>query len=487
MPNTSKRQRAGRDNFSKRFGLSVKLDENSNSLPFYVENSVESLNVDENIQDFHQLNYENEISDLNVNHISCQTDIIITANASTQTTNFGASNRLSDVCRYFSLSNVNDLICIFYDSISNMNSVHRRVLSLIVYLVLKLSDVCFTSCEHIFYSLSLLTIRSCNEWVSTIIDEDDVCVVLRDKRGTHKRSKFYDSFPELEGEAKAYALKRASEKKSNFDAHELSVFIDKRFREIHQLERDFVELDENKLIRSKESCRADLLKWGARYDKNSCRPYFEGHEREDVVIDRKNYVNYFVENKDFFYYPKYDVVSKCHEWVKPMRNIKILLSHDESTFKSGEIPMYRWIFPDSAPFYNKGRGRSIMMSLFIVQHDMLEIFELNEQEWDLAIIKYPSLNENEAFLNYYPRSANAWIEPKKDNYFDNEVILKQFERLFQLLEFKECFKNSQIEIIVDNARTHSAKVYDVNLFNKKPSTSCEYGSIEWVEDGEIKR
>jgi hypothetical protein len=128
-----------------------------------------------------------------------------------------------------------------------------------------------------------------------------------------------------------------------------------------------------------------------------------------------------------------------------------------------------------------------MMSLFIVQHDELEIFELNEEEYDLALVKYPSLNNNEGFLNYYPRSANAWIEPKKDNYFDNEVILKQFERLFQLLEFKECFKNSQIEIIVDNARTHSAKVYDVNLFNKKPGTSCEYGSIEWVEDREISR
>jgi hypothetical protein len=211
MPNTSKRQKAGRDNFSKKFGLSVKYDETSDSLPIFVENSGESDPIADNNEDFVHIQNENEYFDLIVSHNSCQTDLVKTANVSTQTTNFGTANRIK---RYFSFSNVNDLICIFYDSITNMNSVHRRILSLIVFLVLKLSDVCFNSCEHIFYSLSLLTIRSCNEWVSTIIDEDDLCVVLRDRRGTHKRSKFYDSCPELEEEAKAYALKRASEKKS---------------------------------------------------------------------------------------------------------------------------------------------------------------------------------------------------------------------------------------------------------------------------------
>ncbi len=31
------------------------------------------------------------------------------------------------------------------------------------------------------------------------------------------------------------------------------------------------------------------------------RPYFEGHEREDVVQHRKNFVDFFIRQKDTFY------------------------------------------------------------------------------------------------------------------------------------------------------------------------------------------
>ena len=51
------------------------------------------------------------------------------------------------------------------------------------------------------------------------------------------------------------------------------------------------------------------------------------------------------------------------------------------------------------------------------------------------------------------------MEPgkNKDGYFDNMKVLKQFEKLFKLLEFKTVYKNTGIAIFVDNARTHSVK------------------------------
>lgn len=39
---------------------------------------------------------------------------------------------------------------------------------------------------------------------------------------------------------------------------------------------------------------------------------------------------------------------------------------------------------------------------------------------------------------------------------------------------------------MDNARTHSAKEYDVNLISKSPNTNCPYETIEWNEDGITK-
>ena len=72
---------------------------------------------------------------------------------------------------------------------------------------------------------------------------------------------------------------------------------------------------------------------------------------------------------------------------------RILISHDESTFKSGETRGKRWLFPKSAPFHNKGRGRSMMLSYFTVCAED-SIFELDEQEWNSAINEHPELDES---------------------------------------------------------------------------------------------
>ena len=75
-------------------------------------------------------------------------------------------------------------------------------------------------------------------------------------------------------------------------------------------------------------------------------------------------------------------------------------------------------------------------------------------------------------LNYVERSATASIHIGKDAYFDNMTILEQFERLFQLIQFKEAFKGYRIECIVDNARSHTARSHSVFEFGKSIGTRC---------------
>ena len=151
-------------------------------------------------------------------------------------------------------------------------------------------------------------------------------------------------------------------------------------------------LEKNELVRSVYSCNVDLIKWGAKWDDNKNRPYFEGHEREDVVSARTSFLKHFTEAKSLYYtVENYD--SK-NGWKRPIRvedmgKPRILISHDESTFKSGETQSKRWIFPSIAPLFNKGRGRSMMLSYFIVCSEESSIFELNEDEWQEALQKYP--------------------------------------------------------------------------------------------------
>jgi hypothetical protein len=84
------------------------------------------------------------------------------------------------------------------------------------------------------------------------------------------------------------------------------------------------------------------------------------------------------------------------------------------------------------PFFSKGRGRSHMLSDFIVQHPTDPFFSLTDTEYRRATKKFPALSNPDG-LNYLINSATAGINVGQEGYFDNETILNQFERLFMLL------------------------------------------------------
>lgn len=122
-----------------------------------------------------------------------------------------------------------------------------------------------------------------------------------------------------------------------------------------------------------------------------------------------------------------------------------------------------------------------MVSDFLVQHPSGPFFELSKDEWKKATAKYKSLCAD-SDVNYVSRTATASINIGTDAYFDNDTILEQFERLFQMLEFKQDYKGDQIEIIVDNARTHTKKAYSLQEFGKNIDTRCPVEKIEYIDE-----
>ena len=68
-------------------------------------------------------------------------------------------------------------------------------------------------------------------------------------------------------------------------------------------------------------------------------------------------------------------------------------------------------------------------------------------------------------------SASGSMNVGGDNYFDNENVLKQFQRLFQLLPFKAQYENHNFVCLVDNAKTHTATEFSINDFGMKPGTN----------------
>ncbi|CAF3648821.1 unnamed protein product [Rotaria socialis] len=233
-----------------------------------------------------------------------------------------------------------------------------------------------------------------------------------------------------------------------------------------------------RLVRSVESCKLDLRRFGAKFTANSSQPYFLGHEREDVVKHRKEFVKYFIEREQHSYTITNDTVP---QWKTPTTKPTILLCHDESTYKCGEIPGKRWIMSDNAPFYNKGRGRSIMCSDLLVMHPSEPFFSLTDKEYSEALKKYPHLNYD-CDTNYEKNSVSAAINVSGDNYFDNLDILSQLKRLFQLLAFKNEYKNHNFVCLLDNARTHTAANTHINDFGMKPGTRCPVDKIDYIDE-----
>jgi hypothetical protein len=83
---------------------------------------------------------------------------------------------------------------------------------------------------------------------------------------------------------------------------------------------------------------------------------------------------------------------------------------------------------------------------------------------------------------YINQTATSIIEPTKDNYFDNDSILHQFDRLILCMKYSSIFKNCnyRVDLLVDNATTKA--LIDVKMFNKSVNTHCGVDKLNWIDN-----
>ena len=116
-----------------------------------------------------------------------------------------------------------------------------------------------------------------------------------------------------------------------------------------------------------------MIRWGFYLANNSNRPYYEGHERQDVVEARNEFVTNFAAREHLYWQIENDPndKEKC-DWITPIRqedgSKKVaLFSHDESTCRRGEVAKKKWCFPGKELLYQNGRMQSVMQSWFILK------------------------------------------------------------------------------------------------------------------------
>jgi hypothetical protein len=195
-----------------------------------------------------------------------------------------------NLANIMTINDIADLFQLIKDKIGS------KFITVLLYMTLRHFGLNWLQCNDFLKQINALTAQTAHKWANIFLfgDFDDF---IKEERGGKQTSSFYDIFPDIELLAKSYSVQRCAVKAADFNVLELAKFIDDQFYLLTQTKKD----PNDPLVRSVASCRLDLRRWGACFESNSQRPYFEGHERQDVIQHRSTFVQHYVKLKDSYY------------------------------------------------------------------------------------------------------------------------------------------------------------------------------------------
>ncbi|CAF1391906.1 unnamed protein product [Adineta ricciae] len=386
------------------------------------------------------------------------------------------------VLLWFTVHNVNKRRTVLLNHTRNQDIDSQLTIMLFLQLLLAIINYVPYGIGYLYYMITF-------EWTKSSFQlAVEQLFYTIDNRGGINEERFYDTYLELESLEKLYALDECERKSASFASVELASYLDHEYYKLTGETKTTKEL-----IRSEQGCCRDLHRCGCKFDKNTAKPYWADHERPDVVDARIKFVKNFVPNQDKYYRVE---EGKDLRWNIPKKNGTVLICQDfftllkdriflsivddESCFRSGETSAKRWFYSgDTISFFNRDRGRSLMVSDFLIAHPENSFFQLSQDEWTAAVKKYPELIDDDG-IQYIERSVSGSIQVDYGGYFDNDAVINQFTRLFKMLPFRKAYNNRKfhvVVVVVGNARTHSTKQYSVEDFRMKLGTRCSTEKI----------
>ena len=201
--------------------------------------------------------------------------------------------------------------------------------------------------------------------------------------------------------------------------------------------RDWIE-EEFGVAVCVETARVWLHDLGFTQKHHHKTVYFDGHEREDVVAYREEYVDKMLQLDRRCLYPGHTPELLPGE--KPL----IQIHHDESTFYANADQSSYWGDGTLSVLKQKSLGQSIMVSDFIEE----------------AGGKY---------LEHDGQEARLLLETQSEGYFDNDKLLVQVDKAIDVFEAK--YPDAQAVFLFDNAPSHkkcSNQTLNAEKMNVRP-------------------
>ena len=169
---------------------------------------------------------------------------------------------------------------------------------------------------------------------------------------------------------------------------------------------------------AEETARRWMHKLGFEQKRIGKSVYFDGHERDDIVEARQEYLK-TLEESDLRAYGSSTVLQQGEKAL-------IRLYHDESIYYVNACQTFYWNDGTNTSLKQKSLGQAIMVSDFIEEVD--------------------------GFLKFGNLEARELLEHQKDSYFDNDKFVNQVLKAVDIFNAK--YPNAQGLFIFDNAPSH---------------------------------
>lgn len=233
-------------------------------------------------------------------------------------------------------------------------------------------------------------------------------------------------------------------------------------------------------IRSR-TARTWLNKLGFEYKEVRKGVFIDGHERPDVVEDRKIFLKRMDELRPYMVefeedgtmkdkiYPPNCVVGGTE------RRPVIVITHDECTFSANDRIRRAWTRKGDTFLRPKGRGQGIMTSEFILPFGRLNLASLTPEK-KAEVVAQSGLTETEA-VEIFEYGKN------NDGYWDGVKLHKQV--VSKALPIAEAlYPGYSLLFLFDNATSHSVYAKDalqVNDMNKGSGGKQNYLRHGWFD------
>ena len=180
--------------------------------------------------------------------------------------------------------------------------------------------------------------------------------------------------------------------------------------------------------------------------------YFDGHEREDVVKDRKRFDKEMMEAKK--------KVDRCNEisleMIPSERSTHVRVTQDEKVHHSNDVQTRFWSDGHGERPPPKSQGATVMTSDFFCEefgHVILSPEELVVARQDPECGYLFSGSKSE----YQDRKAGAILNVSTDGYYNHEACSRDFKKASWIVKFK----TKKISIfITDNSPIHNYMAED---------------------------